>query len=111
MKPVTAKYTFTGSNAWGATSTSERQAFEVEASDVGTTREHYLGFNHRSYKFTHADVGRKIEHIYGGKHPYACWAFCTDEWVARYALATNTVPTDDVTDYQKYLNSKKDQKE
>ncbi len=53
------------------------QDFEIEASDVGTERPHYLGHNHRSYRFTSKDTGRYIRVT--TQPGYTCWVFlsCT----------------------------------
>jgi hypothetical protein len=70
MKALGEKRQHTGTNGWGATSVTERQAFTVETSDVGQSRAHYLGMNHRTYTFKASDVGRIVEFITGG-----CWYF------------------------------------
>ena len=72
------EYQLTAANGWGAQSTTTRQAFEVESSDVGITRPDYLGYNHREYTFTRSDVGRIVEHI---RHRIPSWSFASKEWV------------------------------
>ena len=70
MKQLTEKRQHIGINGWGAESITERQAFIVEASDVGRTYDHYLGLNHKSYTFRSTDMNRTIERITDG-----CWYF------------------------------------
>jgi hypothetical protein len=50
------------------------QTLEVEPSDVGQVRPHYLGYQHREYMFVKADVGRRITNRQQGNH-YQCWWF------------------------------------
>lgn len=62
-------------NAWGRNDTTFRQTFEVESSDVGTTKSNYLGQGQPGYTFRGSDVGRVIEVITAPN--YMCWAFNT----------------------------------
>lgn len=73
MKAVTEKRRKTAANAWGRDGTFDEQVFEVEEADVGTTRHHYLGYNHRSVQITQADVGRQI-HMQTSPG-WACWTW------------------------------------
>lgn len=70
MKTLGKPRKVTAPNAWGRDDTTMRQQYEVEESDVGVKRHHFLGLDHRDYTFTRADVGRVIEQIQGG-----CWYF------------------------------------
>lgn len=63
-------------NGWGQSSWRYEALFEVEEADVGTERPHYLGHNHRKYKFTAADVGCKIE-VLTDASDWTCWTFAT----------------------------------
>lgn len=61
-------------NAWGRDAAALHQEFEVEVCDIGKTRPHYHGHNHRSYVFALADVGRVIVNMTDGTG-WSCWAF------------------------------------
>ena len=50
------------------------QILEVEAEDVGKTRDNHLGYQHKAYRFVGSDVGRLITHRQQGTD-YACWWF------------------------------------
>lgn len=52
------------------------QDFEVEPSDVNTRRDHYQGFNYKTYKFVADDVGKRIRVTSQGDG-YRCWWFPT----------------------------------
>ena len=73
MKQVTEKELKTGANAWGRPTTWMEERFEIEASDIGTRRDHYLGFNHRSHTLTHSDVGKTI--VVYTSPGWTCWVF------------------------------------
>jgi hypothetical protein len=73
MKKITEPKRVTAANAWGRDATCTHQEFQVETDDVGKTREHFLGYNHRSYTFHHHDIGR---HINVQSSPgWTCWYF------------------------------------
>ena len=93
MKQLTKPYKFTGTNGWGAQSTSTRQAFEVEPADVNTKMPNYLGYNHRVYTFKSDDIGRIVEHI---APPVPSWSFASKEWVIN-ALKAQLANTADHT--------------
>lgn len=63
MKALNEKYTHTAPDAWGQDSTTQRQHFEIEASDVGVERADFGGMGHSRHRFVKGDVGRKIEVI------------------------------------------------
>lgn len=77
MKKVTEPRKFTAPSAWGRDSTTTRQAFAVEASDVGKFRPNYLGHGCRAYQFTRKDVGRVLEDITmpGAPSHYHSWSW------------------------------------
>lgn len=60
MKALNTPQELVVPNAWGRDVVVYRQTFEVEQSDVGRVREHYLGYNRPSYTFKASDVGRLI---------------------------------------------------
>jgi hypothetical protein len=74
MKAITDERLVTLPNVWGHDSSSYRQTFVIEESDVGTIRPSYLGYNHKDYKFKSYDVGRAIEIL---RYPEGggCWHF------------------------------------
>lgn len=74
MKALDQPTLHEGTNGWGGTSRSYHQTFEVEASDVGATRENYRGFGHSSHKFTRTDVGKTIDVLTDGTG-WMCWTF------------------------------------
>lgn len=76
MKSLTDKKLHTGSTAWGADHTSLRQYFEVEPSDVGRTKQNYLGFGRGGYMFKPSDVGKTLEEITEPNSSYNCFSFC-----------------------------------
>jgi hypothetical protein len=51
-----------------------RQRFEIEQSDVGSTRDDYLAPKRPPKEFTQQDVGRQIEVLTAGGR--TCWSFC-----------------------------------
>lgn len=74
MKRLTQPETRRGANAWGQSSVSIHELFEIEESDVGRTRENYRGFGHSSHRFSLRDVGRVIDIISDGTG-WTCWFF------------------------------------
>jgi hypothetical protein len=74
MKQLTEYVRVNATNAWGRPSTHMEAVFEIEASDVGVTRDHYLGHNHRSVVFSYGDVGRQIVNMRDGTG-WTCWSF------------------------------------
>lgn len=76
MKPITERTHQHRTSAVGRDQDVFVQRFEVEASDVGHERQHYLGFNHRHHLMGKADVGRQIEVLSDGKG-WTCWSFLT----------------------------------
>ena len=77
MKTLTAKKLLIADNAWGQTSKTDRQIFEIEDGDVGTVRPHYNGMHHANYTFRRADVGKRIEVI--TSPGYTSWHWSTRE--------------------------------
>lgn len=75
MKVIGEKTRNVGENAWGATSISYRQMYEIEESDVGKVRYNYRGYTYDSYKFTEADVGRTIMNMTDDEPSWTCWHF------------------------------------
>lgn len=61
-------------NCTGSDEVFEISQFEVEPSDVGLTREHYLGYQHKAYKFVQGDVGKVIE-VRSQGSGYTTWFF------------------------------------
>ncbi|RQZ70140.1 hypothetical protein [Burkholderia sp. Bp9004] len=74
MKKLNEPKRIVARNAWGRDAAALHQEFEVEASDVGKARQHYLGHNYRSYVFALADVGRVFVNMTDGTG-WSCWAF------------------------------------
>lgn len=73
MKAITEKAFKVASDAWGRTTSFHEQYFEVEAADVGTTRQHLGGYNHGYHQFKSSDVGHRI---YVQSSPgWTCWSF------------------------------------
>lgn len=74
MKKLTEPTVTNVKNAWGGFVDVVLSDHEVEEADVGTERFHYLGHARAYYKFTKADVGRKVrvDSSTGG-----CWYFLT----------------------------------
>lgn len=50
--------------------------YEIEASDVNSRRDNYLGYQHRTYQFTSSDVGRKVR--FTRQSGYECWYFLSN---------------------------------
>jgi hypothetical protein len=76
MKAFTKREKYQGQNAWGADTSGFRQTFEIDAGDVGSTRENYRGYGHSSYTFKASDIERKIEIMTDGTG-WTCWVFLT----------------------------------
>lgn len=75
MKAIGEKQEVESRNAWGGYSKYTFQHFEVEADDVGKEHHHYLGFNHGTYTFKCADVGRRIG--VSTSTGWTCWNFAS----------------------------------
>lgn len=76
MKALTSPEWSNRRNAWGNFHDVCTQDFKVEPDDVGKTRLHYLGRDHRDYTFTSTDVGRTIT-VMTDKSSWTCWSFKT----------------------------------
>lgn len=74
MKQLTQWENKVGSSAWGNTVKYDMATFEVEDSDVNRQWDHYLGYKHREYQFTEADVG-KVVLIQRDGTGWTCWSF------------------------------------
>lgn len=74
MKQIGETRKVTAPNALGQYSTCWHTTYEIEASDANVVRENYLGFRHRSLKFTRGDVGRSIIVMTDGTG-WTCWSF------------------------------------
>ena len=74
MKAIGEKYQVTAANGLGHDSTATHQKFEITEADVGHTRDNYLGYRHKYYKFTRADIGREIIVMTDGTG-WTCWSF------------------------------------
>lgn len=74
MKQLTKPKKVTAKNGLGGYSTTMHTEFEVEATDVGSTRDNFLGYRHRSYQFQRSDVGRHIQVQTDGTG-WTCWYF------------------------------------
>ncbi len=74
MKSLTEKKWSTQANGWGQDSTAAEQIFEIETSDIGTTRHDWRGQGHSTYSFQAGDVGRKIS-VYTDHSNWTCWVF------------------------------------
>lgn len=61
-------------NCNGPNEVFEISQFQVERSDVGRTREHYLGYKHKTYQFVQGDVGKVIE-VRSQGSGYTTWFF------------------------------------
>ena len=61
-------------NCTGRSEVFEISQFEVEPSDVGLSREHYLGYQCKSHKFAQDDVGQVIE-VRSQGTGYTTWFF------------------------------------
>lgn len=75
MKQLTEPERKSGSDAWGRPATWFEQRFEIEASDIGTKRDHYLGHNHQSFTFGRSEVGKTI--VVYTSPGWTCWTFGT----------------------------------
>lgn len=76
MKALNEKVWHLDSNAWGTTVGTFWQEFEIEESDVGTSRPNYVGFNRPAITFLNGDVGRQIT-VYTDNSHWTCWAWST----------------------------------
>jgi hypothetical protein len=74
MKAVTEKKWREGENAWGATSYTAEQEFEIELSDAGTERPNHLGYGYETVKFNFGDINRKII-VYTDRANWTTWIF------------------------------------
>lgn len=74
MKAISEKTSYTAANAWGRVTTTSRQDFVIEETDVGRVLDHYLGFRHRTYLVRASDVGR-TRTVYTDGSGWTCWSF------------------------------------
>ena len=74
MKQIGEPRTVRANNAWGKPTTTRHTTYEVENSDVGRFKDHYLGHNHLSYKFRLSDVGRQMIVMTDGTG-WTCWSW------------------------------------
>lgn len=74
MRAISDPKKATRSNAWGRDVTVTEQYFQVEPEDVGKFRHHYLGYNHRSHRFTSEEVGCSIV-VYTDGTGWTSWVF------------------------------------
>lgn len=49
------------SNALGQDVRNKGSIYEIENTDIGVSRDHYLGYKAGSYTFRRSDVGRRIK--------------------------------------------------
>ena len=76
MKLFTAPTTQRNQSAWGRDLTVTEARYSIEACDVGHTRPHYLGYNHRQRTFVPADIGMGISVLtMQGDPAWTCWSF------------------------------------
>ena len=61
------------SNEFGGSEEFLVTIYMVDQEDVGKSLDHYLGYQHKSYKLKSSDVGRLIEYRRQGN--YTCWFF------------------------------------
>ena len=73
MRQLTEKTPQRRGNARGGCDDIYVQEFEITADDIGHTKQHYLGHNHKSYTFTHRDVGKVIE-VMSDDKGWTCWS-------------------------------------
>lgn len=74
MKQIGEPKRVTAANALGQDSTCIHTQFEIEESDVGTERNHYLGYGYQVRTFRRDEVGRKINVMHDGSG-WTCWTF------------------------------------
>ena len=74
MKPIDKPKTGWVKNANGGLAKVTEQYFQVEPSDVGTFRHHFLGYNHRSHRFEEQEVGCTIYVQWDGTG-WTTWVF------------------------------------
>lgn len=72
MKKLTEPQRKRVPNAWGKDVDVVHTDYEIEKSDVGNIKEHYMGHNHQRYSIRHDDVGRTIR---VDSSPGGCWYF------------------------------------
>ena len=75
MKTLTLKNKMIANNAWGKACVTYNQKFMITREDVGIQKNHYLGYNHKSYKFSEKDIGKKINQQTDNTN-WTCWSFC-----------------------------------
>lgn len=74
MKQIGEPKRVTANDAWGHTVRTTHTVFEIEESDVGRFRDHYLGYCHRRAGFGHEHVGKTIT-VYTDGTGWTCWTF------------------------------------
>jgi len=74
MKQIGEPETVVANDAWGRSVRVIRTIYEVEESDAGKFREHYLGFFHRRVQIERKHVGKTII-VYTDGTGWTCWAF------------------------------------
>lgn len=60
MKEIVPQETRTVSDAWGRKITIKCTTYEIEESDIGTSKKSYLGYGCPAKTFSSADVGKGI---------------------------------------------------
>lgn len=76
MRAVSPAKKVVKENAWGRPEESIRAVFIIEQDDVGRTNHDYLGYRRGIYKYSQADVGKRIETVRIPNDPaYFSWYF------------------------------------
>lgn len=75
MKCLGEKQKAKAADAWGRDQVFFQQFLEVEQADVGSKRDHYLGYRQHRYEFKVSDVGRKICVLTYPDQEYTGWNF------------------------------------
>ncbi len=75
MKSVAKRPNVKAQNAWGHDAVHNQEDFQIEESDVGHVKQHYLGMDHRSLTLTRNDVGRLIT-VYSSPG-WTCWTWAS----------------------------------
>ena len=74
MKQIGEPKRFTTNDAWGHLVRTTHTVFEIEESDVGTTRDHFGGYHYGRLKLDRSLVGKTIT-VYTDDTGWTCWAF------------------------------------